>query len=125
MLVIASAGFAKKPRSYDGGSIFEMNSVECGHQENESASVTGVLLGTDSRHKKTQQALCREYTLRSDEFEYHIRPKEQKHSELLPVDGDAEFRIVKDHMLLRVPEKDDREREYFVTSNDSAKGRQR
>ncbi len=116
LVAIASAGFAKKPRFYDKGTIVKMNSVECGFDEKDSAGVSAVLLGTDSGRKNTRQTLCPEYILRSDKLEYHIRPKEQKHPDLLPVGSEAEFRIVKDHMILRVPEKDERERQYFVTS---------
>ncbi len=49
-------------------------------------------------------------------MEYVIRPKEEKHPSLLPGGQEAEFRIEKDHMRVRVPEMDNREREFTVVS---------
>ncbi len=60
--------------------------------------------------------LCQEYVLQSDRIIYRIRPKEEKHPVLLPVGETAEFRIHKDKLLLRVPELDEKEREYLVIS---------
>ena len=45
-----------------------------------------------------------------------LRPKEEKHPALLPIGEKAEFRIQKDTMRLRVPELDDREREFTVVA---------
>ncbi len=73
-------------------------------------------MGTDGEHKKTQEMLCPEYLLQSDHIVYRIRPKDDKHPTLLPVGEAAEFRIHKDKLLLRVPEGDDKEREYLVVS---------
>jgi len=78
--------------------------------------VTGILLDTGSQHSKTRDLLCPEYVLRTDKLEYRIRPKEDKRPALLPIGQEAEFRIHKDRMVLRVPEGDNKEREYFVVS---------
>jgi hypothetical protein len=102
---------------YDKGTLVEMNSVACGYDEKGAKGIGGVLLGTDSEHKKTKQMLCPEYVLRADRVEYRIRPKEEKHPRLLPVGEDAEFRLHKDMMYLRVPESDsDKERQYIVVA---------
>jgi hypothetical protein len=93
-----------------------MNSVECGYEEKGAAGISGILGVTDSQHSKTRQMLCQEHLLRSDRTEYRIRPMEEKHPALLPVGQEAEFRIIKDRMHLRVPELDGREREYLVVS---------
>ena len=47
---------------------------------------------------------------------YHIRPREEKHPALLPVGEKALFRLKKDLMVLKVPEGDDKEREYDVVT---------
>jgi hypothetical protein len=95
---------AKQP-VYQTGSIVSMNSVPCG--------------SVGKRHKKTLELLCQEYVVRTDTLEYHIRQQGQKHADLLPVGEQAEFRLVKDTMHLRVSEPDGKtgkEHEYLVTS---------
>ena len=47
---------------------------------------------------------------------YHIRPRDEKRPALLPVGETARFRMKKDLMVLRVPEGDNKEREYEVVS---------
>jgi hypothetical protein len=95
---------AKQP-VYQTGSIVSMNSVPCG--------------SVGKRHKKTLELLCQEYVVRTDTLEYHIRQQVQKHADLLPVGQQAEFRLVKDVMHLRVSEPDGKtgkEHDYLVTS---------
>jgi len=116
IMAVACAAQAKGPRFYEKGTLTQMNSVECGYEEKGAAGIGGILGVTDSQHSKTRQMLCQEYLLRSDRTEYRIRPKEEKHPALLPVGQDAEFRLTKDRMRLRVPELDTREREYIVVS---------
>ncbi len=64
---------------------------------------------------KTHELLCQEYILETDRVVYRIRPKDEKHP-LLPAGETAEFRIDRDKMVLRVPEGDGRERDYYVVS---------
>jgi len=78
--------------------------------------MAGEILGTDGQHKKTQELLCQEYILQADRVIYRIRPKDDKHPELLPIGETAQFRISKDKLILRVPELSDKEREYIVVS---------
>ena len=47
---------------------------------------------------------------------YRIRPREEKHPVLLPVGDQAQFRLAKDKMMLRVEDLDGKEREYLVVS---------
>ncbi|MBV9669608.1 MAG: hypothetical protein JOZ43_01515 [Acidobacteriales bacterium] len=93
-----------------------MTSAECGFSEKGAKSITGELLGTDDQHKQTKQLLCQEYTLKSREVLYRIRPRDDKHPVLLPIGETAQFRMKKDKMILRVPEGDGHEREYTVVS---------
>jgi hypothetical protein len=78
--------------------------------------LAGEVLGTDGQHKNTKQALCQEYTLRTERLTYRIRPKDDKHPMLLPIGETAEFRIHKDKLLLRVRESHDKVREYVVVA---------
>jgi hypothetical protein len=47
---------------------------------------------------------------------YRIRPKDDKHSTLLPIGQNAQFRLEKNRMLLRVEGADGKEREYLIMS---------
>jgi hypothetical protein len=84
------------------GKIASMSSVPCGTQQ--------------KRHKKSREMLCQEYVLQTDSMEYHIRQPQEKHTELLPIGQEAEFRIEKDKIKLRVPGTKGKEREYVIVS---------
>jgi hypothetical protein len=114
-LIFASACAAKE-HDYQKGTLLRMDSASCGTQEKGSKSLSGELLGTDAQSKKTQEVLCQEYVLQTDKLTYRIRPKDDKHPALLPIGESAQFRIQKDKLILRVPEADGKEREYFVIS---------
>lgn len=116
VLGLASAVYAKEPKAYQTGKLLQMDSVSCGMAEKDAASVAGEMLGTNSGSKKTQEVLCQEYLLQSDRVIYRIRPRDEKHPILLPIGEQAQFRIQKDKMLLRVEGVDEKEREYIVVS---------
>jgi len=105
-----------KEHDYQKGTLLRMESSSCGMQEKGGKSITGELLGTDSQSKKTREVLCPEYVLQGERVIYRIRPKDDKHPALLPIGETAQFRIHKDKLILRVPEADNKEREYEVIS---------
>jgi len=115
-ILLASLAQAKEPKVHQSGTLLQMDSAECGVDENSGKSVVGELVGTDSAHKKTHALLCQEYLLQSDTVIYRIRPRDEKHPVLLPVGQKAQFRIQKDKMLLQVEDIDAKEREYSVVS---------
>jgi hypothetical protein len=116
ILGMASAACAKEPKAYQTGKLLQMDSVQCGMAEKDAKSFTGEMLGTDSGSKKTQEVLCQEYVLQAERVIYRIRPRDEKHPVLLPVGEQAQFRLQKDKMLLRVEDLDGKEREYIVVS---------
>ena len=116
VLTLASVGFAKEPKAYQTGKLLQMDSVQCGTAEKDAKSFAGEMLGTDSDSKKTQEVLCQEYVLQSERVIYRIRPRDEKHPVLLPVGEQAQFRLQKDKMLLRIEDLDNKEREYIVVS---------
>lgn len=115
-ILLTSLAHAKEPKHYKTGILLQMDSAECGIDENSGKSVIGELVGTDSAHKKSKALLCQEYLLQSDTVIYRIRPRDEKHPVLLPVGEKAQFRIHKDKMLLQVEDSDQKEREYSVVS---------
>ena len=115
-IMLACVAQAKEPKPHQTGTLLQMDSAECGVDENSGKSVVGELVGTDSAHKKTHALLCQEYILQTDKVIYRIRPRDEKHPVLLPVGEQAQFRIQKDKMLLQVEDVDQKEREYSVVS---------
>jgi hypothetical protein len=113
---LATLTFAKEPRQYQRGKLLQMDSVACGMAEKDAASIAGEMRSTDSGSKKTREVSCQEYVLQAEHVTYRIRPHNQKHAALLPVGGDAQFRLEKDKILLRVGDLDQKEREYIVVS---------
>ena len=116
VMMVACVAEAKGPHFYQKGTLVKMESAECGVDSKGAEGIGGMLGVDDSQHTKTRQMLCQEYLLRGDRLEYEIRPKEEKHPSLLPIGQEAEFRIEKDRMHIRVPELDNREREFIVVS---------
>ncbi len=116
LLACAAPVHAKDRPAYEKGKLISMESVSCGYAEKSGKSITGEILGTDAAKKQTAEVLCQEYVLEASHIIYRIRPKDEKHPVLLPVGEVAEFRIQKDKLLLRVPEADDKERQYTVLS---------
>ena len=115
-VLFVSIAQAKEPKVHQSGTLLQMDSAECGVDENSGKSFVGEVVGTDSAHKKTHALLCQEYLLQSDTVIYRIRPRDEKHPVLLPVGQTAQFRIHKDKMLLQVEDADNKEREYSVVS---------
>jgi hypothetical protein len=125
LLLIAPPIQAKGRRSYERAKLLSMDSVSCGYAEKQAKSVAGEILGTGSAQKKRHEVLCQEYVLQAEHIQYRIRPRDEKQTALLPLGEVAEFRINRDKLVLRVPEGDDKEREYTVVSmtqhNDDSK----
>ncbi len=116
VLSLTAAAFAKDPKPYQTGKLMQMDSVQCGTAGKDAQSVAGEMPGTDSASKPTQQLLCQEYVLQADRVVYRIRPRDEKHSVLLPVGEPAQFRLQKDKLLLRMEALDSKERDYVVIS---------
>jgi hypothetical protein len=116
LIGLAVAAQAKEPRHYHSGKLLQMASVPCGMAEKDAKTFTGELLGTDSSHRKTEELLCQEYILETEAVTYRIRPKDDKHPVLLPVNQQAQFFLSKDKMVLRVEDLDNKDREYVVVS---------
>jgi hypothetical protein len=101
-ILFAATAYAKEPKAYQSGKVLQMDSAQCGVAEKDGKSLAA--------------EICQEYVLQTERVIYRIRPWDTKHPALLPVGGDAEFRIEKDKMLLRVGDLDGKEREYTVIS---------
>ena len=114
--LISSAASAKD-HFYQKGKLVSMEAVSCGYAEKSGKTFVGEIVGTDGAHKNTKEMLCQEYILRGERVLYRIRPRDEKHPVLLPIGEDADFRISKDKLFLKVMELDNnKERDYSVVS---------
>jgi len=103
-LLLVATAYAKEPKAYQDGKLLQMDSVQCGMDDK------------DAKKGKTHELLCQEYVVQTDQVVYRIRPKDDKHPVLLPIGRNAQFRLDKNKMLLRVEGLDGKEREYVVVS---------
>ncbi len=103
-ILLAATAYAKEPKAYQDGKLLQMDSVRCGTDTK------------DAKKGKTHELLCQEYVVQTDQVLYRIRPKDEKHPTLLPIGQNAQFRLEKNRMLLRLAGVDGKEREYMIMS---------
>src|SRR5215469_14738371 len=95
-----SAGAKKKQQ--DRAMLEKMEAVPCGAKE-KGLSGLGSLWGSAGiTHMNTEEKLCPQYLVRTDDMEYHIRPMDKKHPVVLPVGHEVVIKIKKDKMYLKV-----------------------
>src|SRR5215470_10972748 len=76
--------------------IEKMEAVPCGAKERGLTGL-GTLWGSiGATHVDSDEKLCPQYLLRTDDMEYHVRPLDHKHPRLLAIGQEGEFRISKD-----------------------------
>ena len=101
-LLLSSLAYSGNLKAYQDAKLMQLDSVACGVDSKNSA--------------KTRDPLCQEYTLQTEQSVYWIRPLDDKHPVLLPVGADAQFRLEKVTLLLRVPSFDNKERKFSVVA---------
>jgi hypothetical protein len=94
----------------------KMEAVPCGAKQKGLTGLGSFWASVGVTHVNSDEKLCPEYLLRSDEMDYRIRPTDMKHAVVLPVGHEVIFKIEKNHMLVRVPEGDKKMRPYEVVS---------
>lgn len=105
LILAASLAYGKDLKAYQDGSVTAMNLVACNADSK----------NTTENASKSQDLLCQEYTLQTDQVVYSIRPADEKHSVLLPVGAQAQFRLQNMTLVVRVPSLDNKERVFLVT----------
>jgi hypothetical protein len=120
------AGNKKKPGSR--ALIERMEAVPCGAKEHGVTGLGSVWASVGITSVNSDQKLCPQYLLRTDDMEYHVRPLDHKHPILLPIGQESEFKISKDVIEMSIPTGDHKKRRYQVVAmtqinhNDSAYG---
>jgi hypothetical protein len=116
-----SAHDDKKKKDVERGILEKMEAVPCGAKQR-GLSGLGTLWGSAGiTHVNSNEKLCPQYLLRTDNMDYEIRPIDLKHATILPVGTEGEFTIKKNEMILTMPEAGDRKtRTYEVVAMNPA-----
>jgi hypothetical protein len=116
-LALPGAVSAKAKRKHaERGMLEKMEAVPCGARERGLTGLGSVFGSAGIEHVNSDEKLCPQYLLRTDEMEYHIRPTDGKHPVVLPIGKEGEFKIKKDRMFLKVPDGDRKTRTYQVVA---------
>jgi hypothetical protein len=114
LLPLSLEGKKKKPA--ERAMLEKMEAVPCGAKQKGLTGLGTIWASAGITHVNSDEKLCPQYMIRTDDMEYHIRPADYKHPIVLPVGQEIEFRIKKDRMLVKVPDGDGKERAYQVVA---------
>ncbi len=115
-LFLAVPAFAGGKKHQDRAMIEKMEAVPCGAKERGLTGLGSVFASIGATRVDSDEKLCPQYLLRTDDMEYHVRPLDHKHPRILPVGKEGEFKISKDVMELRIPDGDHKRRRYQVVA---------
>lgn len=110
-----SAGGEKK-KEPERAMLEKMEAVPCGAKEKGLTGLGSLWASAGVTHVDSDEKLCPQYMLRTDEMEYHIRPTDGKHPVILPVGHEVVFKLKKDRMFVKVADGDQKMRTYQVVS---------
>jgi hypothetical protein len=112
--VLAGGGNKKKPP--ERATLERMEAVPCGATQKGIAGLGTLWASAGITHVNSNEKLCPQYTVLTDEMEYDVRPTDLKHAVILPVGKEIEFKIKKDRMYLKVPDAHQKMQTYEVVS---------
>jgi hypothetical protein len=116
-----SAHNNKKKNGIERGVLEKMEAVPCGAKETGLAGLGALWASAGVTHINSDEKLCPQYLLRTDQMDYEIRPLDLKHATLLPLGQEGEFKIKKNEMILTMTGgSDQKPRDYEVVSMDQA-----
>jgi len=111
---VTAGGKKKKPEAR--AMLEKMEAVPCGAKERGLTGLGAVWGSAGITHVNSDEKLCPQYLLRTDEMEYHIRPTDNKHPAVLPIGHEVVYKIKKDRMVVKVPDGDNKNRTYQVVA---------
>lgn len=111
---------AKNKKHLQRGMLEKMQAMPCGVKERGLTSLGSLWGGIGVQHVNSNEKLCPQYLFRTDQMDYQIRPLDEKHAGILPVGQEAEFKVKKNKLYLRVPDGDRKMRPYQVVSMEQA-----
>ena len=112
MLATPLAAAQKKP---ERGMLEKMDAVTCGAKQKGITGLGSLWASAGIERVTSDEKLCPEYLLRTDDMEYRIRPTD-KHPTVLPVGHESEFKVKKDRLYLRMADGDRKMHAYQVVS---------
>jgi len=112
----ALPGFAGDKKHVQRAMIEKMEAVPCGAKEHGLTGLGSVWASVGITSVNSDEKLCPQYMLHTDDMEYHIRPKDHKHPVLLPIGQEGEFKIHKDVIEMRIADGDRKQRRYQVVA---------
>jgi hypothetical protein len=126
LLILASSiplrASDKNKKQLERGMLEKMEAVPCGAKQKGLSGLGTLWASAGITHMNSDEKLCPQYLLRTDEMDYEIRPTNLKHATILPVGHEGEFRIKKNQMLLSFPDGPDRKtRPYQVVGMNPTK----
>jgi hypothetical protein len=96
--------------------IEKMEAVPCGAKEHGMTGLGSVWASVGITSVNSDEKMCPQYQLKTDDMEYHVRPLDHKHPRLLPIGREGEFKIDKDVLEMRIPDGDHKMRRYQVVA---------
>lgn len=115
LLALPVLAHDKKKRA-DRAMIEKMEAVPCGAKERGLTGLGSIWASVGVTSVNSDEKLCPQYLLRSDDMEYHVRPLDRKHPVILPIGKEAEFKVSKDKFDMRIPDGDRKVRHYQVVA---------
>lgn len=116
LMIPSSALAGSKKKQLQKAMLENMQAVPCGAKERGLAGLGSVFASAGITAVNSNEKLCPQYLLRTDDMEYRIRPTDMKHAVLLPVGEEGEFKLKKNKIMLRAGDRDRKLREYQVVS---------
>jgi hypothetical protein len=118
---IPLSAHGKKGEDAQRGILEKMEAVPCGAKETGLAGLGTLWASAGITHVNSNEKLCPQYLLRTDEMDYEIRPLDLKHATILPIGKEGAFKIRKNEMILTMSDgSDQKARSYEVVSMDPA-----
>jgi hypothetical protein len=108
----------KKKNGMERGILEKMDTVPCGAKQTGLAGLGALWGSAGITHINSNEKLCPQYLLRTDQMDYEIRPIDLKHATLLPIGQEGAFKIKKNEIILAIS--DQKARSYEVVSMNPA-----
>lgn len=96
-----------KDKDQQRAMLERMDAVPCGANQKGLSGLGSLWASIGITHMSSNEKLCPQYLIRTDQMEYEVRPTNLKHAALLPIGHEAVIRIKKNHMMLGVPDSGD------------------
>ena len=117
ILILAAPwpAFARDKKHPERAMIEQMESVPCGASEKGITGLGAIWASVGVTKVNTNEKLCPQYLLRTDDMEYHVRPKDRKHM-ILPIGQEGEFKISKNILKMKLVDGDHHMRDYEIVA---------